>query len=238
MYGQAVTDALQVMDELMAHPITTIFHNPIDPANAPDGYFTRIRNPRDLKDIRQLLSNSKFASVSEWAEDVELVWRNCEDFYGTRSFMGIAAQASRKLFQKIRSQIEEKTMKPWCAEISRLRNREAELVAKCPGKVHGAASGVPNFRQFQEILAIQYFPERELSSFVAATKKITSDMNLRQMVRIVKEMQPKLDVGNDPRVPVWFDVTHLTVPTFLALQEYVKALFEELGMEFPTETVE
>jgi hypothetical protein len=58
------TSAIRVMDELMSHPITKIFHDPIDPANAPQGYFTRIRNPRDLQDIRHLLTSSKYASVS------------------------------------------------------------------------------------------------------------------------------------------------------------------------------
>jgi hypothetical protein len=221
------------MEELMRHPITTIFHNPIDPAKAPEGYFTRIRNPRDLKDICHLLSASKYASLSDWADDVELVWRNSEDFHGNRSPITAAAQYSRKLFLRLRSQLEERTVKVWCADLNRLRTRESALVAKCPVRIRGVASELAEFKPFQHREAVQYFSDKEVNSFLEASKMITAEVNLRQMLKIIKEIQPRLNVGEDSPGPLWLDVTILSVQTFLALQDYMRGVLEEQGSKYP-----
>jgi hypothetical protein len=225
--------ALHVMDELMHHPITTLFHTPIDPERAPAGYFTRIRNPRDLTDICNLLKTSKFTSLSEWSDDVELVWRNCEDFYGVHSLMGVAAQYSRKLFQKLRQQTEEKNVKQWCTELNRLRARESRLVSQCPGRVHGIASQLKDFQPFQQSEPIQCFSDKDIQNFMEASKMITAEPNLRHMITIIKEIQPRLDVDERTSGALWLDVTLLNGRTFLALQEYMRSVLEEQGLKYP-----
>ena len=45
--NQAFGKALEVTKKLMEHPVTRIFHNPVDPEKFPD-YFEKITDPQDL----------------------------------------------------------------------------------------------------------------------------------------------------------------------------------------------
>jgi hypothetical protein len=38
-------------------------------------------------------------------------------------------------------------------------------------------------------------------------------------------------------VPLWIDVTKLSVPTFVALQDFVRGVLEEQGMPYPTVSI-
>jgi hypothetical protein len=232
MHERVRERALRVMDELMSHPITSIFHNPVDPDHAPEGYFSRVRNPRDLKDICHLLTTSKFASISDWADDVELVWRNCEDFYAPGTYWRAAAQLSRKLFQKLRPQVEDKTVKVWCAEITRLRTKETRLIAKCPARIHGVACDLPDFKLYEQQEAIDYFSDKDIQNFLEGWK-LTSEANRERMLRILKETQPALNVGEHARGELWVDVTRLNVSTFVALRDFMRTALEKQGAKYP-----
>jgi hypothetical protein len=233
MFHSLQRQALQAMDELMNHPITQPFHKPLDPPTAPPGYFERIERPQVLLDIRARLAAAKFPTLQAWLDDVELVWQNAESFHGRGSPFTNAAQQCRRVFAKLKRGLGRPTVKSWCAEITRLRQKELKLTTRSPPRILAIASSQSEFRAIQRKDAVHALSEREIQHFLDATELITSEAHLRDMFKIMKETQPKLNLTENATTVAWVDISKLNVATIMALKDYMKGVLEKQGLQYP-----
>jgi hypothetical protein len=225
--------ALQAMDDLMNHPITQPFHKALDPPTAPAGYFERIERPQYLLDIRARLAAAKFPTLQSLFEDIDLVWQNAESFHGRSSPFTSAAQQCRRVFAKLKRGLDRPTVKSWCAEVTRLRQKELRLTVQSPPRILAIASSQPEFRAIQRKDGVRALSEREIQHFLDATELITSEAHLRDMLKIMNETQPKLNLTENATTVAWVDISKLNVATIMALKDYMKGVLEKQGMQYP-----
>lgn len=220
--------ALEVMDRVMAHPISNLFKEPIAKGEEPERYYDVVKNPQYLNPIRQKLENGQYKQIKDWMDDVELVWSNVELFYGGKSSWGFAAAENRRLFAKEKSLFEQTMIGSWCREVYGLRTLVTELMTQPPEKVRQFADklgAVRTMKHSQPLLS-----EKELQSFMQAAEMLTSDEDHREIIRIVTEMQPELENG---RQEIFVDVTKLKPSTVQAVTEYMKSALEKQGLKYP-----
>lgn len=82
------------------------FKHPVDPKklNIPE-YYETISLPMDLKTIEKKLINNSYTNMSDFANDVRLIWSNAETFNGPDNDVTLLARNFRELFEK---KLEEK----------------------------------------------------------------------------------------------------------------------------------
>ncbi|OHS98955.1 Bromodomain containing protein [Tritrichomonas foetus] len=223
--------ALKIMDNLMSHPITKIFHDPVDPEKAPPQYFEKIKSPQNLKDITSRLKSGKIATAAEWLNDVELCWSNAESFNGTiNKFFTMAATESRKIFNRLRRGTEFVPIKMWCNDVYNLQKSELKYARHAPRKVNAFAASLDSYRQLKSDDLVP-LSNAELKNFIQATSLISSEETSRGLVRILSEMQPDIKKSNSTEL--WIDVTKLELSTVRALRDYLKAELEKQGDRYP-----
>jgi hypothetical protein len=222
--------ALQLMDDLMSHPCTLPFHDPVDRTEPPPGYFNVIRSPENLANVRSRLQSGQFASIDDWYSSLEAVWQNAEIYYGKTSHYGIVAAFCRQLCSGMKKDVEEPSLKNWCSEVTRLRQKSLNLGGNPPGRVLGIAQTLPDYRRFPHEKQILVLSNQDLKDFELAASHVSDEGRMRDMLEIVRDCQPRLDCAGKE---VWLDLTKLTVTTILVLREYLQGYFEEQGLRYP-----
>ena len=220
--------ALAAMDRLMAHPISSLFKDPIAKGEEPDRYFDVVKNPQYLQPIHQKLEDGGYKQVQDWLDDVELVWSNVELFYGNKSSWGFAAAENRRLFAKEKELFDRVAIGTWCKEVYGLRTLVTDLMTQPPEKVRQFVEklgAVRTMKHSQPLLG-----EKELQSFMKAAEMLTSDEDHREMIKIVTDLQPELENG---RQEIFVDVTKLQLSTINALVEFMKGALEKQGQKYP-----
>lgn len=224
--------ALDVTRKLMEHPITRAFHDPVDPEKYPD-YFDKITSPQDLCDIAMRLRKGKYNTLQEWEKDIETVWANAEKYYGSGSHITAAAQEGRKLFAKVKRELDTIFIKGWCSEVARLRAKEAQLTSSPPLVIRRAAETVAEFTSFQEGDGnMKALSPKEIDYFMKASEMISDPEVLKEMVKIIAEAQPQLNCKGDE---VWIDATKLNFGTIRLLEEHMKKYMQSVGMKYPSD---
>ena len=84
---------------LIKHPSSFFFRKPINLNDVPD-YLSYVKHPMDLGTVMRNLKECKYSSVSQWQNDVERIWKNCEQYNGKDSDFQIFYNEMKKIFIK------------------------------------------------------------------------------------------------------------------------------------------
>ena len=220
--------AIDVMDQIISHPIANDFIEPVQPSDDMQDYFETIKNPQDLTSIKNKLIEKKYTSVQQWADDVELVWANHELYYGQNAHQASIAAECRRLFGKYRHSVDALSMVTWCGEVYRLRSRLYDLMGQPPARVKQYASSLGAAHTMKQNMP--RFTEREFQSFIAASEMLTGDEDQKEMLKIIDEMQPEIDPGT---AEIHIDLTKLNLQTLYALRDYMRTTLEKKGSKYP-----
>lgn len=81
--------AQRIMTTLGRNQSAWIFAEPVnvETLNIPD-YFTIVKKPMDFGTIKSKLKEQRYANISEFMEDMELVFYNCKLYNGEASGVG------------------------------------------------------------------------------------------------------------------------------------------------------
>ena len=84
----------------------SLFAEPVDPVRdeAP-GYFDLVKNPMDLRTIREKLDKGEYSGVEQWKNDVNLVFSNAVLYNGKSSAVGVIAAELQLIFRGMAKQI-------------------------------------------------------------------------------------------------------------------------------------
>lgn len=84
---------------LIDHPSSFFFQTPVDLTQFPD-YTEYVKHPMDLSTVMRNIEDGKYTSVLQWQDDVERIWKNCEDYNGKDNDFQKFYNEMRKVFIK------------------------------------------------------------------------------------------------------------------------------------------
>ena len=87
-----------ITKELIAHPASVEFREPVDRELYPD-YYSQIKRPQDLSSILKRLEDNKYTSPSKWERDVYKIFKNCEQYNGKDSVFSPYISELEKFFK-------------------------------------------------------------------------------------------------------------------------------------------
>ncbi|OHT09741.1 Bromodomain containing protein [Tritrichomonas foetus] len=221
-------EAINAMNRILAHPISTKFRIPITPENAPEHYFEKVKNPTDLNTIKTKIQDGRISTIQQWFEEMDHVWGNIELFYGKESPFSIAANEIKRLFNKERKKLVGMTIGTWCGHVYEMRTVITDLMNQPPSKVKQFADTLGAARSMKPNQ--QVMNERELQSFIKATEMMTSEEDQKELIKIITEQQPDLDCGNSE---LFIDVSKLNRNTVKIIKDYIKESLEKNGKKYP-----
>lgn len=147
---------LKILDELVSHPISTVFQEPVDPVldEVPD-YFDVIKEPSDLSTVRERLLSNKYSNLQEFKREVNLIWENAVTYNGKTSYPAYIADQLSKIFSKQISMLEDQNYEHWINEFLKARSILFKLFHNPPKSIESTAasksksSSVMNNSNFQ-----------------------------------------------------------------------------------------
>jgi hypothetical protein len=91
--------------------------------------FLHATNPMDLGTVRANIEAGAYASVADWAADMNMIWDNALEFAGPGTLAGAAAAMMRDKFERVMADFKLTAEEKWIAKITRLtaefeRNRQ------------------------------------------------------------------------------------------------------------------
>lgn len=138
---QQKDQCLKILDELISHPISNVFIDPVDPVldEVPD-YLDVIQEPSDLTTVREKLIGDQFPSLQEFKRQVNLIWENAIQYNGKSSYPGFIADQLSKIFSKRFTELEEPRPEQWMNEFLKQRSIICKLFHNQP---KGIALSIP-----------------------------------------------------------------------------------------------
>lgn len=108
--GGVFPECVKIIKQLLNHKFAAPFAEPVDPValQIPD-YFDVIKNPMDLGTIQDKLLHGEYENAEELANDVNLVWQNCETYNGKDHDIVKMAKVLKKIFDKFYNQLKSKS---------------------------------------------------------------------------------------------------------------------------------
>ena len=216
---------LTIIKELKEHPITKPFHEPILPgSDAPVNYFEIIKKPIDLRTITNNINENKYLKITQFFKDIDLIFKNAENYNETVSLMGYCAKKSKEIFEKKTRLASNISLEIWSLENYRLKNKITELLTKSPSKIKNYF----NNKYLKEKLNL--FTEKELFNLVKATEMLTNNEEQKELINIIKNNQPELDNGSKNLL---IDITKCNLNTLYLIKDFIKNLFEKKNLNYP-----
>lgn len=225
---QMKNEAIEVMNRIMIHPISSPFRQPITQKDVPEHYFETVTKPIDLSTIKTKLLEGKYQTIQQWFDDMELTWSNAELFHGKESSFGIVAVENRRLFNKEKKKLFGQSIDQWCGLVYELRSEITDLMNQPPSKVKQFADTLGAARSMKPNQ--QVMSEREKQCFIKASEMLTSEDEHKKIIGIISETQPELDNGNSE---LYIDVAKLNRNTAIAIKDYMKTALENDGKKYP-----
>lgn len=227
-----MTDSLndkcqRIMKHLLAdHPIAEFFKDPVDTSLYTD-YKSVIRTPSDISTIKRRLKNKKYDKLSQWNDDVELIFKNAVKYNGAGSEPDKFAQQLRIAFEKLKVE--------YLSDVESLTKRCSKLQAKLEKLLspEGSRGAVPELPAFVEAEKSRSSKAKFDSNFLGADPKnpnslaklqeelekmVSSSNYSYQILSILKENDPSLYVGEDD---IEVDIEKLKPSTITKLSDFV-----------------
>lgn len=220
--------AIVAVENIMQHPAAILFNSPYEAeADHETEYYDVIKNPQDFGTIKSKLEKKQYKKIDEVTADVEQIYKNAKLYYGETEITVLANHCYKQFLKQLRKN-DLLPVGKWCNEVFRLRTRFAELMSNLPSKVRQFSSSINQGRSSKQSTPI--ISEVELQRFIAASEKLQSEEDQKEMIRILNENQPELDVGSSE---IHLEITRLNHQTFSALKKYMNDALERKGLRYP-----
>jgi len=230
-----------VLSIVKAHKWSWPFLQPVDAVslNIPD-YYEIIKNPMDLGTVTKKLTTGQYRTVSDFAEDVRLIWRNCYTYNPPGSDVVKMAEVLSNLFEekfKKIAPLEEREDRTRTDEITSMKQQietlqkkleqfqqpikqEEQSVQKAPPKVPKQPTRPK--RKTTPVLDARpmTFEEKKRLSEIIGT--LDSD-KLAKVVEIIQSRAPKASSqSTSDSTEIEVDLDKLDAVTLRQLEKFVK----------------
>lgn len=227
MNDEEKRNAIKIMENLMEHPITKLFHD----FKSVESYNRLSQNFFCLSSIKTRLQNNEISNIKEWMNQVELCWSNTYNFQGKNAkYHSIVSTECKKIFEKLTKGINLNSLDKWCSNVYRLQSLQLSFARKPPRKLYPIANHLDSYKQIDNKKIIP-LSNAEIKAFMKAQNMIKSEKILNDLVKIIKELQPEYILPNSTQL--WLDLTKLDIKTVRALRNCLKAGLEKQGDKYP-----
>lgn len=216
---------LDIMEKILVHPCSKPFMEPTDDKEeGMELYYSRIRSPMDLNQIKGKLLTNEYDDIKDWKRDMALIWTNAERFYGSDSYMPVVAREFSNIFLKLTEEEDLESMRTWSKEAFKAYTEFEEVISQAPKSLKKNCTTVIKLR------AIPNMPIRYVERLMKASKELKNKSDAREMMKIIARYNPELAILSKD---VQIDIDHLSPATHWALEKYMKKRYQQMGMSFP-----
>lgn len=121
---------MNIINKLCNYHISFMFLNPVDPERDQcPKYFQYVKRPMDLSTVRKNLEENKYSTVSQFKEDVNLIWENAYRYNGKKSIVSLLARQLQTTFKEMSEFLTNNEIYDWAIELENLKN-EVNTIAK------------------------------------------------------------------------------------------------------------
>ena len=223
---------INVMKQLIAHPLAHMFLEPVDPdRDEAPGYFDVIKKPMDLTTISKKLDNKEYVNVHQWKDDVVVTFNNAINYNGKNSPVGIIAGELNNLFKGLSRSIVDDGRASWFNEIVQLRKdlcdhtllRSAFLFDfSHPGIGRETYTDSPIIRK----LVVLSITEEEANYLGEALETLVEPEQISYIHQLICKYNP--DIANLDDI----DLMTLSPETLQYLKNYVISEFSRMGKQY------
>jgi hypothetical protein len=215
------------MDNLATHPICEMFAQAVDPERdeAP-GYFNVVTKPMDLSKVRSKLEKRQYSTVSEWKDDVNLVFQNAISYNGKGSPVGIVACELQSIFRNLVKVLTDDQNSTWFNELLQLRREMCDHVAQRTQSLFGHAhSSISTQKQNPTVvestaevrrLVVNSMPKGELERLASNLALLTDPPQLDHIAIILERGNPEVDSSDGASI----DMNLLSPQTLRELKDF------------------
>lgn len=213
---------LKIIDEIMRHPISEVFHQPVDPVadEVPD-YLEIVRTPSDLSTVRKRLTTDQYQGLDEFKRDVNLIWDNAILYNGRQSLPAYIADELSRIFRRQMYTLEELTPEQWTADYLKARATMAKLFRTPPASIASAvqAQGDSNCSPPPQ-------PSWKVSpadlQFLQEHEHIFREPALQeQLIKFIQENEPEIPFSHER---FSLELTKVSPRTLNLLKNWIKEL--------------
>jgi hypothetical protein len=213
---------LDIIDTIFNHPISAVFHEPVDPiADEVPDYLDIIQHPSDLTTVRTKLLNDRYRSLQDFRRDMNLIWENAVQYNGRQSLPGFIADRLSRLFQKRMNLLEEPSADQWVNDFLKARSVLCKLFRTAPkvfSLTAGTAAAIPELSAPPRTRLSQ----EDIDFFKTAEEGVLRSERLRaELFQLLTEIEPRIDAGGAV-FPI--DLTTLSQRTLTVLKEWIQEL--------------
>ena len=223
---------MDVMKQLLDHPLAVMFLDPVDPIRdeAPD-YDLKIKKRMDLSTINRNLENKTYTKVHQWKEDVMLTFNNAINYNGKMHPIGVSATELSNLFKTLSRSIVDDGRASWFNEIVQLRKdlcnhtllRSAFLFDYShPGIGRETYTNSPIIRK----LVVLSITEDEAENLAEALDNLVEPQQIDYIHQLLCKYNPDISDFDD------IDLMTLSPETLQHLKNYVISEFSKMGKKY------
>jgi hypothetical protein len=220
---------LGVTRELCTNKITARYRKP-PPAGGKHAFAMMVKNipekQLDLETIEENLKNNKYESYEQWRADVNKVIEAPipQADKRTRQYQDLA---NKYVLDKLLKKWPGLSLAKWADRVIELRRKIKEISEEPPVMIQ---HHVPTLFNLKAINEMRILSEKEISNFIKAAEMCYSEENHMNMIDIIKEEEPDLQLKTDDIV---LDINRLRPTTVSKLQKYMEKTLKDKGLEYP-----
>ena len=215
--------AIKAIENVMDHPCAMPFREPDTEEDQ-----AKLSNPQDFTSIKRRLQAKEYKNIQTLTRDVEAIWKNSAQLHGENSETAILAKYCDDIYTKQLRENDLLHVNLWCGEVFKYRTKITELMANLPSKVRQVSSSLNVGKSLKQTAPV--LSDRDLQNFISASEKLQTEEDQKEMVRILNEHQPELDVGS---TELHLEVTRLNYHTISALRKYMSDALAKKGLSYP-----
>ena len=131
--GIAKSQCIKITKKIQKIPISKFFLNPVDPIadQAPD-YFEKIKKPMDLSKVLKNLKSDSYNSISEWKEDMNLIWKNAMHYNPKETLLYSIAKELSETFKDLSDDICISENEIWWNHIVKMNKKLQDYMETKP----------------------------------------------------------------------------------------------------------
>ena len=212
---------LKILDELVSHPISTVFQEPVDPVldEVPD-YLDVIQHPSDLSTVRNRLLRNKYATLADFKREVNLIWENAATYNGKNSLPWYIADHLSKIFSRRFALLEEPPVEQWVNEYLKARSVMCKLFHNAPkGLATYQIPADPVLQEEQRVPTVHEVSEDDLKFFQDNAEMFKDQAVFDKLVQILKANEPEMNVGDKESFKI--DLSKLAVRTINLMKDLI-----------------
>ena len=201
-----------------------MFAQPVDPVrdNVPH-YFDIVKNPMDLSTVRHKLDSGQYQSVSEWKDDMELIWKNSLLVNSRTSILGYITVDMQEKYRSLVQFFTDSQDYDWLQKLYFLRDElngmSKKAFLQAAKREQQKASKINKSGQLkQSKQRKQPLTRAEIIKLSNDINELTDDIHILSIFDIFKKYEPQIETDCEV---LKVDIAFLKPTTLWALRETV-----------------